>query len=316
MGHIHECRRSWRPAWFACGAFLIAACSPLTTPPSPDAPMATQAPLPATRLPATAAPVASLTAPAPTTAATVTPNTDCAQPLAISASPKAGWLAVDCHDTAARFTVSNSSLTWTIGGEALSQRESLERQALMWSLDDRFLYFTETAWRAEHDREAYAEIGSIHRLTLATGDLVTLLISVNDVPAYSAAIDRDGAHLAWLQADAPRRVTIMDLHTFATRKLDLAPELATAGDLTWDPEGGRVLLSAVSRTGAGALVMIEPATSTAVMLPTPDDRVMRITAWEPDGPVQLHDTAWPDPGVWTLNLTTGDFMRQGPVEGP
>ncbi len=290
----------------------------MSTPSLPSAPTASPQPKP----PATtsvAPPPATATAVAPTSTATAPPNaptTSCAQALSVSASPNAEWLAVDCHDTAARFTVSGPGLRWLIGGEVLSQRESLNRRALLWSSEGRFLYFSETAWRPEHDPEGYAQIGSIHRLTLATGDVVTLLISVNDVPVYSAAVDRDGAQLAWLQTDAPHRLTVMDLRTFATHKLDLAPELATAGDLTWDPDGGRVLLSAVNHKGAGALVMVEPATSTAVTLPTPDDRVMRVTAWEPDGPVQLHDTAWPDPGVWILNLTTGDFMRQAPVEAP
>ena len=290
----------------------------MATPPAPTQPITSPAPKPTTTAPTITPPTpdATLTPTSTATAPASAPTTSCAQPLSVSASPNAEWLAVDCHDTAARFTVAGPSQSWTIGGEPLSQRESLHRRALFWSPDGRFLYLAESAWRAEQDPEGYAQIGSIHRLTLATGDLVTLLISVNDVPAYSAAIDRDGAQLAWLQADAPQRLTVMDLHTFATHKLDLARELATAGDITWDPDGGRVLLSAVNHNGAGALVMVEPSTSTAVTLPTPDDRVMRVTGWEPDGPVQLHDTAWPDPGVWILNLTTGDFMRQTPVEAP
>lgn len=290
----------------------------MATPPPPAVPTASPHPKSLTPTPvATAAPTATAITPTSTaTAAPSAPTSLCAQPQSVSASPDAEWLAVDCHDTAARFTVSGPTLTWTIGGEALSQREILNRQALFWSPEGRFLYFSETAWRSDYDVAGYAQVGSIHRLTLATGDLVTLLISVNDVPAFSAAIDHDGTQLAWLQADAPQRLTVMDLRTFATFKLDLTPELATAGDLIWDPDGGRVLLSAVNRKGAGALVMVEPATSTAVTLPTPDDRVMRVTAWEPDGPVQLHDTAWPDPGVWILNLVTGDFMRQTPVEAP
>jgi Tol biopolymer transport system component len=241
----------------------------------------------------------------------------CAAPTAVSLSPDGAWAAIDCHETASLLTVLGlNGSRWAVGGETLARSFSLNRTALCWSPDGRFLYFAETTWRAYNDPEGYAQIGSIHRLTLATGDQVALVISVNDMPAFAAAIDPTGAHLAWVNAASPQLLTLIDLRSFDTHKLTLAPELVTAGDVTWSPEGDRLALSAVKANGGGALVMIEPDTKTAVTLPTPDDRVMRIKAWTPDGAILLRDEAWPDPGVWTLNLTTGTFVRQTTDDPP
>lgn len=224
---------------------------------------------------------------------------------------------MDCHDFAARFTVLRADgPRWTIGDEPLAASQTLTRRALWWSPDGRYLFFAQTLVRADTDPHAYAQVGSIKRLALATGDVQPIVISVNDVAAYAVAFDVGSRRMAWVQADSPDRLTVLDLLSYVPQKHTLQLELTVGGDLVWSPEGDRLAMSAVRPGGRGVVVMIEPDTGTVVALPTPDERVLRVLAWEPGGLVRLQDESWPAPGAWLLNLTTGDFLRQLAEDSP
>lgn len=322
MGHLSECRRSWRSVWAGLGALVLAGCGPLALPTAPEPATTTTIPTTIATTPsATAKPVVEPTATAPAPSPTPTDldwvTSICHSPDAISLAPAGDWAAVDCHEARARFTVlGREGPRWVIGDEPLAASFTLTRRALFWSADGRYLFFDREVVRADTDPTGFAQVGSVERLTLATGDRVPILISVNDVAAYSVAFDPNGAWLAWLLADAPQRITVVDLSTYAMHKIDLSLSLAAGGDLTWSPQGDRLALAGVQADGRGAVVMIEPGTGTTVALPTPDDRVLRLVAWPVGDLIELHDQSWPAPGAWRLNLTTGDFLRQIAEEPP
>lgn len=320
MGHVRECRRSRPGILLSLSALVLAGCAPATVPtleaqPPPATPFQpTSVPSPT----AAASPSPTVaSAPTPTSTEIVPLDTSCTRPDAVTVSPDGLWTAVDCHDVAAIFTVLRADgQRWTIGGEPLAASQTLTRHALYWSPDGRYLFFAQTLLRIDTDLHAYAQVGTIQRLALATGDVQPIVISVNDVAAYAVAFDAGSQRMAWVQADSPERLTVLDLRTYAPQKHTLQLELASGGDLVWSPEGDRLAMSAVRAGGGGVVVMFEPATGTVVALPTPDERVLRVLAWEPGGLVRLQDESWPAPGAWLLNLTTGDFLRQLAEDSP
>lgn len=310
---------AWR--WLGPALALLTACAPLATPEPPRSPSPTAPARPATATLAATAPTRNPpTAPPAFTATPEPPGwlaARCALPDSSSVSPTGAWAAADCHDTSAQLLVgANDGVVWTIGGEPLSVRQILRRRPLLWSADGRYLYFTQTAHRSGDDAHAFAAVGSVYRLTLASGDTIEIVRSVNNLPAFSVAVDSGGARLAFLPSDAPERVTVIDLQSYAPLKIALGVVIAAAGDLTWSPDGDRLLLSAVLADGRGTLIMIEPATQTILALATPEDRVMRILAWPPGELLALRDEAWPAPGAWTLHLATGEYLRQIAEEQP
>lgn len=303
-------------------ALLLASCGPLAVPtaPEPESTALSPTTLPPTPAATTQPRVERTTtapAPSPTPPDLAWVESVCDHADAISLAPAGDWAAVDCHEARARFTVlRRDGPRWLIGDEPLAASLTLTRHALFWSPDGRYLFFDQEVVRADTDPTGFAQVGSVERLTLATGDRVPILVSVNDVAAYSVAFDPKGAWLAWLLADAPQRITVVDLNSYATHKIDLNTDLVVAGDLLWSPEGDRLALAGVRADGRGAVAMVEPTTGTIVVLPTPDDRVLRLVAWPAGDLIELHDESWPAPAAWRLNLTTGAFLRQVAEEPP
>lgn len=304
------------------GALVLAGCGPMALPAAPEPATNTTVTTIVPTTPSETAPppiahTATAPAPSPTPQDLDWVASVCDHADAISLAPAGDWAAVDCHEARARFTVlRRDGPRWLIGDEPLAASFTLTRSALFWSPDGRYLFFDQEVVRADTAPTGFAQVGSVERLTLATGDRVPILVSVNDVAAYSVAFDPNGAWLAWLLADSPQRINVVDLNTYATHKIDLNTGLAVAGDLLWSPEGDRLALAGVHADGRGGVVMIEPATGTTVALPTPDDRVLRLVAWAAGDVIDLHDETWPAPGAWRLNLTTGDFLRQIAEEPP
>lgn len=320
MGHGRGCQGACQVRWAGVGllwALSLAACAPLDQPAIDPAPAA--APTHTARRPTPSA-TASPYPPTPTTAgqaaeATATWTVDCVEPRDMSLSPDEGWAAFDCQTTISRFdVVDRSGVVWSLGGEPASSNQHLARRAEFWSADGRYLFFSQTLRKASGSATAEST-GSLYRLTLTSGDIVPVLVSVNDAPAYVFAVDPAGQRLAWLLVDSPDVLTLLDLISYATQRVNLDSKLSSIDEPTWSPDGGLLALTGV-RSGRGVLITFDPATNAVVTLPTPDDRAMHILDWPIDGPLTLQDDDWPSPGTWTLNLVSGAFLRSVVEAGP
>ena len=185
---------------------------------------------------------------------------------------------------------------------------SILPQPIQWSLDGRFLYYT---------NEPYGIGGYIlfsggpdlQRVDVATGQVTQILPDMGCLCAM--AVSPDGKTVAYIAGSGPLEFVLHDIESGEERKTLIDPGHLQAGSVLWSPDGASLIYAmAISdfehpEAEKYALVRVEAATLDQTILIPDDERLFNPMLWPTASALWLNDK---DGNAWRLNPESGELV--------